>query len=107
MGASFAKWRAVYLIGENTPSEDCLKANAEIFTQYAFLCQENDVVPIIEPEILLEGDHSIEKCYEVTARNLDVLFAELKKANIFIPGLILKTSMALSGKEASNRAPAK
>ena len=107
MGASFAKWRAVYLIGENIPSEDCLKVNAEIFAQYAFLCQENDLVPIIEPEVLLEGDYSIEKGYEVTARNLDVLFAELEKANVFIPGLILKTNMVLSGKEASNRAPAK
>src|SRR6185369_6910049 len=92
MGATFAKWRAVYTIGENTPSPQVMKENAKLFAKYALLCQENDIVPIVEPEVLIDGNHTIEKCYEVTARNLEVVFAELKAANVFIPGMILKTS---------------
>jgi fructose-bisphosphate aldolase class I len=100
LGTTFAKWRAVYTIGKNTPSEDCMKENAIIFAKYAKLCQENDIVPIVEPEILIDGDHGIEKCYEATARNLEVVFAELKLARVFLPGMILKTSMVLPGKDA-------
>ncbi len=105
-GASFSKWRAQINIGENIPSEDCMKENAILMAKYAVLCQELDIVPIVEPEILINGSHSIEKCYEATARNLDIVFSELNKLNVFIPGIILKTSMVLSGKNASNRAPA-
>ncbi len=100
LGATFAKWRAVYNIGENIPSEDCMRENAIIFAKYAKLCQENDIVPIVEPEILIDGDHDIKKCYEVTAKNLQIVFGELKKAGIFIPGMILKTSMVIPGKDA-------
>src|SRR3989338_886310 len=100
LGATFAKWRAVYKIEENTPSEDCMKENAKIFAKYAKLCQENDIVPIVEPEVLIDGDHGIEKCYQVTARNLEIVFDELKAANIFLPGLILKTSMVIPGKDS-------
>lgn len=100
LGATFAKWRAVYAIGENTPSEECMKANAEIFAKYATLCQENDIVPIIEPEVLIDGDHNIEQCYKVTTRNLEMVFNELKIAHVFFPGIILKTSMVLPGKDA-------
>lgn len=103
MGANFAKWRAVYTIGENTPSEDCMKENALLFAKYALICQELDIVPMVEPEILIDGNYSIEKCYEVTARNLDIVFAELQKLDIFIPGIILKTSMVISGKEAEKK----
>lgn len=99
-GATFAKWRAVYVIGKNTPSEECMKANAEIFAKYATLCQENDIVPIVEPEVLTDGNHGIEKCYAVTARNLEVIFDELKSARVFIPGIILKTNMILPGKDS-------
>ncbi len=106
LGATFAKWRAMYTIGENTPSIECMKANAKLFAQYAKLCQENDIVPIVEPEVLVDGDYRIEKCYEVNAKNLDIIFSELKNSGIFIPGIILKTSMVFSGKEALNRAPA-
>lgn len=98
-GATFAKWRAVYTISEHTPTEDLMKVNAEILTKYALICQENDIVPILEPEILLDGNHSIEKCYEVTARNLEVVFSELSTQRVFLPGLILKTSMVLPGKD--------
>ncbi|MFA6076644.1 MAG: class I fructose-bisphosphate aldolase [Candidatus Paceibacterota bacterium] len=97
LGATFTKWRAVYTIGEHTPSEDCMRENAILFAKYAKLCQENDIVPIVEPEVLIDGNHTIEKCYEVTARNLDVIFLELSRQNIFLPGIILKTSMVLPG----------
>ena len=100
LGATFAKWRAVYTIGKNTPSDDCVRENAILFAKYAKLCQENDIVPIVEPEILIDGDHDIEKCYEATVHNLDVVFAELKLAHVFLPGIILKTSMVLPGKDA-------
>lgn len=100
MGATFAKWRAVYTIGENIPSADCMKTNAESLAKYASLCQELDIVPIIEPEVLIDGDHSIDQCYEVTAQNLDIVFAELLKLNVFIPGVILKTSMIIPGKDS-------
>lgn len=103
MGATFAKWRAVYSISENTPSEDCFRENAKILVEYASLCQKLNIVPILEPEVLIDGKHSIEKCYEVTARNLDIIFEELQKFDIFIPGVILKTSMVLSGKEAEEK----
>ena len=103
MGATFAKWRAVYEIGENIPSIDCMKENAVLFSKYATLCQELNIVPIVEPEILIDGDHSIEKCFEVTAQNLDIIFAELQNANVFIPGIILKTSMIISGKNSKEK----
>lgn len=98
MGATFAKWRAIYNISELTPSEACMKSNAESFAKYALLCQEHDIVPIVEPEILIDGEHSIEKCYEVTAKNLDIVFSTLKSSGVFIPGIILKTSMVIAGK---------
>lgn len=103
MGATFAKWRAVYLIGENTPSIDCMQKNAFSLAKYASLCQELNIVPLVEPEVLIDGDHSIEKCLEVTAHNLDILFAELQKMDVFIPGIILKTSMVMSGKDAKEK----
>lgn len=106
IGATFAKWRAVYTIGENMPGADCMKENAVTLSKYALICQELDVVPIIEPEVLLDGDHSIEKCYEVTASNLDIVFNELRNLNVFIPGVILKTSMILAGKDAEKKSSA-
>ncbi|MFA5791639.1 MAG: class I fructose-bisphosphate aldolase [Candidatus Paceibacterota bacterium] len=104
MGATFAKWRAVYLIDENIPSVECMKENANILAKYAEVCQELNIVPIIEPEVLFNGKHNIEKCYEVTAKNLYIIFNELNKLNVFIPGIILKTSMVLSGKEGEEKA---
>jgi len=103
IGATFAKWRAVYTVGANTPSEDCMKENAVRLAKYAVLCQELNIVPIIEPEVLLDGDHGVEKCREVTAHNLDILFSELKKQEVFIPGIILKTGMVMPGKGANEK----
>jgi len=105
MNATFAKWRSVYSVGENTPSEECMQENASILARYSLLCQEKEIVPIIEPEVLLDGEHSIEECYEATARNLDTIFSVFKKSEIFIPGVILKTSMVMSGKDAREKAP--
>ena len=105
MGATFTKWRTVYIIGKNTPTEDCMKENAIILAKYVLACQEQNIVPLIEPEVLIDGDHSIEECYKVTARNLDILFLTMKDAGVFIPGLILKTSMIVSGKDAKKSFP--
>jgi fructose-bisphosphate aldolase, class I len=103
LGATFAKWRVVYIVGENTPSVDCMKENAITLAKYSALCQELNMVPIIEPEVLMDGDHSIEKCYEATAQNLDILFSEMLKHDVFISGLILKTNMVLPGKDAKEK----
>lgn len=99
MGATFAKWRGIYTIGELTPSGALMKKNAEIFAKYALFCQENDIVPIVEPEILMDGNHSIEKCYATTVQNLSMVFQALKEAELYLPGVILKTSMVLPGKD--------
>lgn len=105
MGAGFAKWRAVYtIIGDQAPTTACHKANAHGMARYAALAQEAGIVPIVEPEVLLDGDHSIERCYEVTAETLDVLFQALKNQDVMLEGVILKASMVLSGKDAPNRA---
>lgn len=105
MGAGFAKWRGVYtIIGDSVPSVACQKANAHGLARYAALAQEAGIVPIVEPEVLLDGDHSIERCYEVTAETLDTLFAALKNQDVLMEGLILKASMVISGKDAPNRA---
>lgn len=106
LGARFAKWRAVITIGENMPSEACIMGNAHALARYAALCQEAGLVPMVEPEILLEGDHSIERCYEVSARTWTVLFEQLREQGVALEGTILKTSMVLSGKGAAERADA-
>ncbi len=107
MGATFAKWRAIYTIGENTPSEADMEKNADIFSEYAFLCQNAGIVPIVEPEILMDGNHTIEECFKVTAKNLDIVFRALTAKNVFLPGMILKTNMVISGKDALVQSPAK
>jgi fructose-bisphosphate aldolase, class I len=105
MGAGFAKWRAVITIdGDKLPSVACYKANAHGLARYAALAQEAGIVPVVEPEVLLDGNHSIERCYEVTAETLDVLFAALKNQDVLLEGVILKASMVLSGKDAPDRA---
>jgi fructose-bisphosphate aldolase class I len=105
MGAGFAKWRAVItIIGDQSPTEACLVANGHALARYAALAQEAGIVPVVEPEVLLDGDHSIERCYEATAATLKALFAELKSQDVLLEGTILKASMVLSGKDAPNRA---
>lgn len=105
MGAGFAKWRAVItIIGDEAPTDACITANAHAMARYAALAQEAGIVPIVEPEVLLDGDHSIERCYEVTAKTQKALFDALKNQDVMLEGVILKASMVLSGKDAPNRA---
>jgi fructose-bisphosphate aldolase class I len=108
LGAGFAKWRAVITIdGDSLPSVACHKANAHGLARYAALAQEAGIVPVVEPEVLLDGDHSIERCYDVVAETLDTMFQALKNQDVMLEGLVLKTSMVLSGKDATKRADVK
>jgi len=107
MGAKFCKWRAVIKIGGHTPTDKCIQINAERLAKYAKLCQENNLVPIVEPEVLMDGSHTAEKCYEVTKNTLTVVFEELKKAGVALDGIILKPNMVLSGTECPKQASAK
>ncbi|HSS63181.1 MAG TPA: class I fructose-bisphosphate aldolase, partial [Gammaproteobacteria bacterium] len=104
LGAPFAKWRAVITIGDGIPSAGCIEANAHALARYAALCQEAGLVPMVEPEVLLDGNHSIERCFEVTEATLRALFASLYQQRVLLEGTILKASMVLSGKNAPNRA---
>jgi fructose-bisphosphate aldolase class I len=104
LGAKFAKWRAVITIGDGIPTHTCLKANAHALGRYAALCQEGGIVPIVEPEVLLDGFHTIERCQEVTERALKVTFNELFEQGVHLEGMILKPSMVVSGKENPRQA---
>ena len=103
LGAKFAKWRAVITIGENMPSEACIFANAHALARYAALCQEAGIVPMVEPEVLIDGDHSIERCFEVTETTLEELFEELDHQDVALQGTILKASMVIAGKKAAKQ----
>jgi fructose-bisphosphate aldolase class I len=105
LGARFAKWRAVIDIAAGIPTYFAIKANAHALARYAALCQENDIVPIVEPEVLMDGAHSIERCAEVTEQVLATVFAELFDQRILLEGMVLKPNMVISGKKAANRAP--
>lgn len=99
LGAKFAKWRAVITIGENIPTDKCIEENAERLAKYSLLCQEQDIVPIVEPEVLMDGDNTLEICRDATNRTLKALFAKLAEHNVALEGLILKTNMVISGKK--------
>ncbi|MGH8765205.1 MAG: class I fructose-bisphosphate aldolase [Burkholderiales bacterium] len=98
LGARFAKWRAVITIGEDTPSGTCIEANSHALARYAALCQEASIVPMIEPEVLLDGAHTIEHCEEVTEATLRATYAAMAAHNVSFEHLILKTSMVVSGR---------
>ncbi len=106
LGARFAKWRAVITIGLDMPSSACLVGNAHGLARYAALCQEAGIVPIVEPEVLMDGDHDIDACDVVTRAAWDTLFAALKDADVYLPGILLKPSMIISGTDAPERADA-
>ncbi len=91
-------------IGEGIPSWSAIDANAQALARYAALCQENDIVPIVEPEVLMDGAHSIERCEEVTALVLETVFDQLFSARVLLEGMVLKPNMVISGKKAANRA---
>ena len=106
LGARFAKWRAVITIGDGIPSDYCIEVNAQALARYAALCQEAGIVPIVEPEVLMDGDHTIDTCFDATRRTLHAVYNQLMLQRVQLPGTILKPNMVLSGKDASNRAPA-
>lgn len=104
LGARFAKWRAVIDIGPGIPTRACVQANAHALARYAALCQEADIVPIVEPEVLMDGAHDIETCAQVTEWTLRTLFAELYEAGVALEGALLKPNMVLPGKKAPKQA---
>lgn len=97
MGARFAKWRAVININKDTPTSTAIKTNADILARYAALCQEAGLVPIVEPEVLMDGNHTLEKCAEVTQKVLHAVFNALYRHNVYLEGMILKPNMVLPG----------
>jgi fructose-bisphosphate aldolase class I len=97
MGARFAKWRAVIALGEGLPSRGCIEANAQALARYAALCQEAGLVPVVEPEVLMDGEHTLERCCEVTEEVLQTVFNELHAQGVMLEGMILKPNMALPG----------
>jgi len=97
IGARFAKWRAVIAIGNGIPSRGCIEANAHALARYAALCQEAGFVPIVEPEVLMDGNHSMEQCFEVTEEVLRTVFRQLYKQRVTLEGMILKPNMVLPG----------
>ena len=103
MGARFAKWRAVIRIGDGMPSDANLSTNAHALARYAAICQEQGLVPIIEPEVLMDGEHDAQTCYDVTARILDETFAACEVQGVHIPGALLKPNMILPGKSCSDQ----
>ena len=103
-GARFAKWRAVITIGAHIPTHACIYANAHALARYAAICQAANIVPMIEPEVLLDGDHTIERCEEVTEATLRGTFAALSAYNVSMEHTILKASMVVSGKECKRQA---
>lgn len=100
MGLRFAKWRAVITIGDDIPTTACIEANTHALARYAALCQEVDIVPIVEPEVLMSGTHSLKRCYEVTEQVLKMLFYHLYQFNVDLEGIILKPNMVMAGTES-------
>jgi fructose-bisphosphate aldolase class I len=105
MGARFAKWRAVITIGEKIPTWACIEANAHALARYAAICQEASIVPIVEPEVLLDGNHTVERCEVESEKTLATLFNEMLWHKVSLEHVILKASMVVSGKENARQAP--
>ena len=104
LGAKFCKWRAVIEIGPGIPSYYCIRANAAALARYAALCQDEGLVPIVEPEVLMDGDHDIDRCFEVTEKTLKTVFQELYLAHVKLEGMVLKPNMVVSGKKSPKQA---
>jgi fructose-bisphosphate aldolase, class I len=104
IGAKFAKWRAVIDIGSGIPSYNCIAANAHALARYAALCQDEGIVPIVEPEVLMDGDHDIDRCYQITEWTLKTVFEQLYYARVALEGMVLKPNMAIPGKKSGKRA---
>jgi fructose-bisphosphate aldolase class I len=106
LGAKFAKWRAVIDIGQGIPSYACIMTNAHALARYAALCQEEDIVPIVEPEVLMDGDHDIDRCYTISEWTLKTVFEQLYYQHVQLEGMVLKPNMAIAGKKAKKQAGA-
>jgi len=104
VGARFAKWRAVIGIGENIPTRKCIETNAELLARYAALCQETDLVPIVEPEVLMDGAHTIQRHFNVTLQTLEIVFHALFEHRVALEAMLLKPNMVLSGKDCPQQA---
>lgn len=104
LGARFCKWRAVITIGEDIPSHTCIESNAHALARYAAMCQEAGLVPIVEPEVLMDGNHDLDTSYDVTEATLKSVFNQLYEHNVLLEGTVLKASMVISGSEANKRA---
>jgi len=104
LGARFAKWRAVITIGDHIPSRHCIHTNAHALARYAKICQEGGLVPIVEPEVLMDGDHDIERCDRVTTMTLNTVFDELYAQDVALEGMILKPNMVISGSDCKTQA---
>ena len=104
MGAKFAKWRAVINIGKDIPSATCIEENAHALARYAAICQEAGIVPIVEPEVLMDGEHTIDRCEEVTEWTLNALYDALYLNRVMLEGSVLKPSMVISGKDCKQQA---
>ena len=106
LGAKFTKWRAVIKISESLPTEECIEANMQALAKYAKIVQNNNMVPMVEPEVLMDGSHTIDQCYEITSKSLKSLFRCLKEEGVNIAGTILKPNMVTSGSTAESQATA-
>jgi len=104
LGAKFAKWRAVIDIGNDMPSYNCISANAQALARYAALCQDEGIVPIVEPEVLMDGDHDIDRCDKITEWVLKTVFEQLYYARVALEGIVLKPNMVVPGKKSAKRA---
>jgi fructose-bisphosphate aldolase class I len=107
MGARFAKWRAVIAVSDTLPTAACVQANSHALARYAALCQEQGVVPIVEPEVLMDGSHTIERCEEVTGAVLHTVFNALRDQQVSLEGMLLKPNMVIAGKECAKQAAVK
>ena len=105
LGAKFTKWRAVINVSDEIPSNNCISENMKALAEYALIAQQNNMVPIVEPEVIMDGSHSVERCHEVTNQTLLVLFEMLDKKNVKIKGTLLKPNMVVSGTENNYQAP--
>ena len=105
LGAKFTKWRAVINVSDEIPSNNCISENMNALAEYALIAQQNNMVPIVEPEVIMDGSHSVERCHEVTNQTLLVLFEMLDKKNVNIKGTLLKPNMVVSGTENNYQAP--
>ena len=105
LGAKFTKWRAVINVSDEIPSDNCISENMNALAEYALIAQQSNMVPIVEPEVIMDGSHSVERCHEVTNQTLLVLFEMLDKKNVNINGTLLKPNMVVSGTEHNYQAP--